>query len=96
MSHLIVPSARDLAARSKEAAVHSAFYFLVGSLGTLAAIAALPSAFPAAGPEAGGDWGFLLRIVAPEAFGLYGFARFGWWCSHWRALEASHGASKAG
>lgn len=95
MAHSIVPSARDLAARSREAAVHSAFYFLVGSLGTLAAIAAL-SSVPAQASETGDAWAFLLRVVAPEAFGLYGFARFGWWCSHWRALGALRGGPEAG
>lgn len=67
-----------LAAKRRRAAWRAAAFFLVGALGTLAAIGAslLPHPLPASG-----------GLVLLEAVALIAFFRFGWWISHLRTLE---------
>lgn len=79
---------QSLPARRRRATLRSCQYFLLGSVGTIAAVAAtLAPAFPTgelAGCDAVAAWS---RILLPEAFGLLGFTRFGWWLSHLKAID---------
>ncbi len=79
---------QSLPARRRRAALRSFQYLLLGSLGTLAAVAAtLAPAFPTGdltGCDALAAWS---RILLPEALGLLGLVRFGWWYSHLKAID---------